>query len=145
VTLDDARSGESDPGVVFAGYGEPLLRHDVLCDALREIRARRHGIATRDATNGLVDVAVCDALRDAGLRSVTVNFASADPDEYARIMAPRDGRTQGDALAFIERCSELGMEVEATTTRTPGVDIARARELTMALGASAFREREYFP
>jgi hypothetical protein len=60
-------------------------------------------------------------------------------------MAPRDGRTQGDALAFIERCSELGMEVEATTTRTPGVDIARARELTMALGASAFREREYFP
>jgi hypothetical protein len=37
------------------------------------------------------------------------------------------------------------MEVEATTTRTPGVDIARARELTMALGASAFREREYFP
>jgi molybdenum cofactor biosynthesis enzyme MoaA len=92
-----------------------------------------------------VDVAVCDALRDAGLRSVTVNFASADPDEYARIMAPRDGRTQGDALAFIERCSELGMEVEATTTRTPGVDIARARELTMALGASAFREREYFP
>jgi len=37
VTLDDARSGESDPGVVFAGYGEPLLRHDVLCDALREI------------------------------------------------------------------------------------------------------------
>ena len=99
----------------------------------------------RVATNGLVDAEVCDALRDAGLQSVTVNFASADPVQYARIMAPKDGRTQRDAISFIERCSQLGMDVEAATTRTPGVDITLARELTMALGASAFREREYFP
>lgn len=34
VILDDARSGESDSGVVFAGYGELLLCYDVLCDVL---------------------------------------------------------------------------------------------------------------
>lgn len=137
-------SGESDPGVVFGGRGEPLLRRETVSEAIREIKRKRHGAKLRVTTNGLFDPSVADELREAGLRSVSVYLASANPEEYARLMAPTDGRTLGDALAFIEKCASNGMEVEATCTRAPGVDVNAVRDLAMAVGAVKFRDREYF-
>lgn len=143
-SLNIGSSGESDPGVIFAGAGEPLLRKHVLLEAVREIRERRHGARLRVSTNGLHDLETCDELFNAGLREVSVYVASANPEEYTRLMAPTDGRGLGDALQFVERCSSNGIEVEVTCSKAPGVDLGAVREVAMACGAVKFREREYF-
>ena len=39
--------GENDPGVVFAGAGEPLLRLDVVVDTIAMVRESRHGVPFR--------------------------------------------------------------------------------------------------
>lgn len=142
--LTIASSGESDPGVVFAGYGEPLLRAERLCEAVREIRELRHGVALRANTNGLVDAKVAGMLADAGVRAITVALNASNPEEYERVMAPVGGRGFTDVLEFIQAAVEAGIEVEGTCVRTPGVDTAATRRLAMALGCVDFREREYF-
>ena len=138
-------SGEDDPGVVFAGYGEPLLRAETLCDAVGRIREKRHGIRLRVVTNGLVDASIAQKLYEVGVQTVSVNLASANPDEYQRLMAPVDGRSHADVLAFVEAAASAGMDVECVTVQTPGVDIVQAKALALALGAVSFRTREYFP
>lgn len=140
-------AGELDRGVTFAGLGDPLLELETLCATTREICARRYGVGVRVNTNGLAsaDAGAPRALAESGVRRVSVHLASANPNEYERIMQPRDGLTHGDVLRFIEECASLGVEVECTTTKTPGVDAREAEALAMAMGAVAFRTREYFP
>jgi len=140
-----ASSGEDDPGVVFAGYGEPLMRLQTLCDTIANVRERRHGAKLRVSTNGLFDASAARALRDAGAESITVNLASADPEQYARLMKPKYGRTHADACAFVEAAAANGLQVECTAVKAPGVDVRAVERLALALGAVEFREREYFP
>ena len=96
-------------------------------------------------TNGLVDASIAQKLYDVGVQTVSVNLASANPDEYQRLMAPVDGRSHADVLAFVEAAASAGMDVECVTVQTPGVDIVQAKALALALGAVSFRTREYFP
>ena len=46
-------SMESDE-ITFAGFGEPLLRKDVICEAAELIKDKRHGVPLRIRSNGLV-------------------------------------------------------------------------------------------
>ena len=56
--------------ITFAGYGEPLLRYDVIADASKLIKEKHHGVPLRIKTNGLVDVKeavnVVSLLKEAG-------------------------------------------------------------------------------
>ena len=57
--------GENDPGVVFAGAGEPLLRLDVVVDTMAMVRESRHGVPFRIHSNGLHEPGVAAALASA--------------------------------------------------------------------------------
>lgn len=56
--------------ITFAGYGEPLLRYDIIAEASRLIKEKHHGAPLRIKTNGLVDVneavSVALVLKEAG-------------------------------------------------------------------------------
>ena len=39
--------GEDDPGITFGGVGEPLLRVETICEAVSQMRQRRHGVPVR--------------------------------------------------------------------------------------------------
>lgn len=56
--LIEVGSMESEE-ITFAGYGEPLLRYDILCEAAREIKDRRHGVPLRVRTTGLIPAKDC--------------------------------------------------------------------------------------
>lgn len=138
--------GENDPGVVFAGAGEPLLRLDVVVDTMRVVRESRHGVPFRVHSNGLHDASVALALASAGVDKVTVALATADPKQFDALVKPET--TAGDfstVCGFIASLAEQGVDVEAVTVAAPNVDVAAARKLSEALGASSFRTREYFP
>ena len=64
--------GENDPGVVFAGAGEPLLRLDVVVDTIAMVRESRHGVPFRVHSNGLHEPRVAKALARADVDRVTV-------------------------------------------------------------------------
>jgi hypothetical protein len=52
-------SMSADP-VTFAGYGEPLLRREIVIDAAKLIKESRHGLPLRLKTNGLVPADQCE-------------------------------------------------------------------------------------
>ena len=146
--MDIVGMGENDPGVVFAGAGEPLLRPDVLVDTVRKVRAdfSRHGVPFRVHTNGLHPPSVVAALADAAVDRVTVALATADPRQYEALMRPHpNAGGHADVCGFVAECVEAGVPVECVVVEAPGVDVAAARKLAIALGAVEFRTREYFP
>ena len=170
-TFKRADGLEVDPGIVFAGLGDPLLRLDTLLEATAAIRDAGAPLSpevkVRVSTNGLVPSAasasVAARLRDAGIDEVTVALNAADPAAYAAFMlhAPSyptryfgsaaaavgdvDGLGFGDACAFIGALAEGGTAVTATCVARPGVDVASVRALSLALGASSFKERSWHP
>jgi MoaA/NifB/PqqE/SkfB family radical SAM enzyme len=139
--------GENDPGVVFAGAGEPLLRLDVLVDTMDLVRESRHGALFRVHSNGLHPTTTARALADAKVDRVTVALATADPRQFHALVKP-SGNEHDDfstVCGFIASLAEFGVDVEAVTVAAPNVDVAAARKLSEALGASSHRTREYFP
>jgi hypothetical protein len=74
--------GENDPGVVFAGAGEPLLRLDVVVDTIAMVRESRHGVPFRVHSNGLHEPDVAKTLANAKVDRVTVALATADPKQF---------------------------------------------------------------
>lgn len=144
--------GENDPGVVFAGAGEPLLRLDVVLDTMAMVRESRHGVPFRIISNGLHEPDVAAALASAGVDRVTVALPTADPNQFEALARPEKQAGSGAGAhpfrtlcGFIAALAEEGVDVEAATVAAPEVDVAAARRLAQSLGASSFRTREYFP
>lgn len=141
--LEIVGMGENDPGVVFAGMGEPLLRMDQIRETIEQVHESRHGVPFRVSTNGLFPPSAAVALADAGISNATVALATADPTQYAELMRPESG-DHATVCGFIASLAEAGVEVEATVVERPGVDVAAARKLAEALGAG-FRTRTWHP
>ena len=141
--LEIVGMGENDPGVVFAGMGEPLLRMDQIRETIEQVHESRHGVPFRVSTNGLFPPSAAVALADAGISNATVALATADPTQYAELMRPESG-DHATVCGFIASLAEAGVEVEATVVERPGVDVAAARKLAEALGAG-FRTRTWPP
>ena len=139
--------GENDPGVVFAGAGEPLMRLDVVLNTMAMVRESRHGVPFRIHSNGLHEPGVAAALAGAGVDRVTVALATADPRQFEALTRPEAGSGVhfGTLCGFISALAEKGVDVEAVTVAAPEVDVAAARKLAESLGALSFRTREYFP
>ena len=57
--------------ITFAGYGEPLLRYDVIAEASKLIKESHHGVPLRVKTNGLIETGVASnvalELKEAGM------------------------------------------------------------------------------
>ena len=133
---------------MFAGLGEPLLRLDSLCEALKLL-----GAATRDTcgrgilvagtrlnTNGVCkqSSAVCEnwsaglvpraeadvvasRLADSGLTACCVQVQTADPVQYGQLVGPSDGLTLDDAKALVSALLERGIDVECSVIGRPEV------------------------
>jgi TatD family-associated radical SAM protein len=137
-----------DIEVVFGGYGDSLLRVQLLCETVERVRADRHGTSFRAMTSGLfADAAtVLDPLDAAGVKRVTVALNAANPQQYKDVMAPSDP-TLGfsDVCSFVVAAAERGMQVSCTAVENGVVDTKKVRKLAMALGASEFRVRTFVP
>lgn len=156
--MDDLGSmGENDPGVAFAGAGDPLLRLDVLLETIDLLKALRNGIAFRVKTWGLVDSAVTQQLiramspgdedrrRETRLAKVSVCLPCSNPLQYAELVGPTNGKSFGDVCSFVAELSEAGIAVECTAVSRPDVDVEAIRKLAISLGADSFRVMPYFP
>ena len=162
-----ADGGATDPGVCFAGLGDPLLRWRDLCDATEQIRYVHPNIPIRINTNGLLPrddespVAVAEALLKAGVCDATVALNAAEADAYAQLMltapdyapayhaSPEEavGDVEGGSLSaaceFVVALHEVGIQVVVSCVNRPGTNVVAVRQLASALGAVDCKERSW--
>jgi TatD DNase family protein len=129
---------------VFCGYGEPLLRLDVVKAVSAEVK--RHGGKVRIDTNGHANLIhkrnVLPEL--AGLvDAVSVSLNAQNSEIYEKLTQPKFGSITYEAVKeFIHEAKKYIPDVTATVVSAPGVDIEACRKIAEELGAK-FRVREY--
>jgi TatD DNase family protein len=131
--------------VVFCGFGEPLLRWDVVREVATELK--RRGARVRINTNGqsrlflgrdiLPEMAgVVDAL------SVSLN--APDAAAYARICRPDTGERAYEAVkTFIREARRHVPSVTASVVALPNLDVEACRRIAEEELGAAFRIRPY--
>ena len=130
--------------IVFCGYGEPLLRLDVVKIVAAEVK--RQGGKVRIDTNGHANLIhkrnVLPEL--AGLvDAVSVSLNAQNAEVYEKLTQPKFGSLTYDAVKeFIGEAKKYIPEVTATVVSAPGVDVEACRKIAEGLGAK-FRVREY--
>jgi len=130
--------------VVFCGFGEPLIRLDLVKEVAAELK--RRGLRVRINTDGQANLVhgrnilpelsgLVDAL------SVSLNASNAE--DYDRLCNTPFGARGFDGLCdFLREAPRHVPHVTASAVTVPGLDVAKVRELALSLGVE-FREREY--
>lgn len=131
--------------IVFCGYGEPLIRLDVVKEVgamLRERGAKRIRINTNGQANLVHGRNVLAEL--AGFTDeISVSLNAATETEYARLCRSQFGARAFEAVKeFVREATKHIPAVTATVVAVPGLDIEACRALAEELGAQ-FRVRPY--
>jgi TatD DNase family protein len=130
--------------VVFCGYGEPLLRLDLIKEVASELKKR--GLRTRINTDGQANLVYGRNILPelAGLiDSISVSLNAADPATYARLCNTPFGDAGFQAVCdFLREAPKHIPQVTASAVTVPGLDLSAVKHLAKALGVD-FREREY--
>jgi TatD DNase family protein len=147
-STDEVLSAIGDPSgydeIVFCGYGEPLLRLDLV----REVagRLKKMGCRVRINTDGQANlVHGRNILPDlAGLvDTISVSLNAADPETYHQLCASPFGQAGfAGVCEFLTEAKKYIPSVIASAVTVPGLDTEAVRRLAESLGV-VFREREY--
>ena len=130
--------------VVFCGYGEPLIRLDLVKKVASELKGR--GYPIRINTDGQANLVHGRSILPelAGLvDSISVSLNAPDAATYGQICNTPFGEAGFEAVcSFIREAQQCIPQVVASAVTVPGIDIDACRRLAESLGAE-FRVREY--
>jgi TatD DNase family protein len=130
--------------VVFCGYGEPLLRLDLVKDVAGWLKTQ--GVKVRINTDGQANLVYGRNILPelSGLvDSLSVSLNAADAKTYQKWCQSEFGEAGYAAVKeFLQLARGVIPEVVASAVTLPGLDIAACRKVADELGVE-FREREY--
>lgn len=130
--------------IVFCGYGEPLLRLELVCQVARILK--QQGCRIRINTDGQANLVYGRNILPelAGLIDViSVSLNAADAETYQRLCAsPFGPEAFAGVCQFVRSACDYIPTVIASAVTVPGLEIEPVRKLAQQLGAQ-FREREY--
>ncbi|MFQ5328883.1 MAG: TatD family hydrolase [Thermodesulfobacteriota bacterium] len=130
--------------IVFCGYGEPLMRLDLIKEvgaALKEM-----GCAIRINTDGLANLVYeRNILAELPfVDAISVSLNAPDSDIYQRIVKTPFGERSFPAIIdFLREAKKSIASVTATVVAVPGLDVEACRRLAEEKIGVAFRLREY--
>lgn len=147
-SAEEVKEAIGDPGryaeVVFCGYGEPLIRLDLV----KEIAAwlKRRNVVVRVNTDGQANLVhgrnILPELQGL-IDSLSVSLNAPDAASYQAICQSQFGERGYTALKeFLVQAPRYIPSVTATAVSLPDIDIQACRKLAEQLGVS-FRERLY--
>ncbi len=130
--------------VVFCGYGEPLLRLDLVKKA--GLFLKKRGCRIRIDTDGLANLVhggnVLSGLKFVDTISVSLN--APDSETYQRLVrTPYGDKAYPAILYFLREAKKYIPKVVASVVAVPGLDIEACRRVAEDELGVAFRVREY--
>ncbi|MDA8422052.1 MAG: YchF/TatD family DNA exonuclease [Nitrospiraceae bacterium] len=130
--------------IVFCGYGEPLLRLDVVKAVAAAVKER--GGKVRIDTNGHGNLIYKRNILPelSGLvDGVSVSLNAQNAETYVKISQPKFGIETYEAVKeFLREAKKYISDVTATVVAAPEVDVEACRRIAEELGVK-FRVREY--
>ncbi len=132
--------------VVFCGFGEPLVRLDVVKDIARFL-IQRGFTNLRINTNGHANLIhgrnVVPELVEL-VHSFSVSLNAPTPEEYQRLCPSKYGAAAYDAVRqFITECKKHGAAVVATAVAVPGFDMEACQKVAEEELGVPLRARPY--
>ena len=124
--------------IVFTGFGEPLLRLDVVTEVVEKIKENFPTIRIRVDTNGLVELifpkrAVLSELSRAGITDISISLNAETKEKYLEICKPIFGIDSFDSiLQFAEKCTHY-FSVQFSVVNIPQIDINACNEIAHRL------------
>ena len=134
--------------VIFCGYGEPMLKFDVMKQVARYIKDKYPETKIRVNTNGHANyvykknvVPECKGLID----EFSVSLNGSTKEEYDELSQPKFDEAYDEMKKFIKACSDEGISVVASVVegyKGRHLDLEKCEEIAKSLGAK-FRVREW--
>lgn len=148
-TVGEILRAVGDPGeyreVVFCGYGEPLLRWDVVREAAAALKKR--GARIRINTNGQSRLFLGrDILpeMEGVVDALSVSLNTDRPGQYLSLCRPEGGEEAFAAVKeFLRRAGRHVPEVVATVVAAPDIDVEACRRMAEDELGVSFRSRAY--
>jgi TatD DNase family protein len=130
--------------VVFCGYGEPLLRLDLIKAVATELKKKAARIRINTDGQGCLVHGRNILPELAGLVDcISVSLNAADAPTYAKMCNTPYGEAGFRAVCkFLREAGCFIPQVVASAVTVPGLDVNAVRRLAESLGVE-FREREY--
>jgi len=158
-TADDVISqldkviGEFQPGsfkneIVFCGYGEPMLKFEVLRQVAKYIKENYPDVNVRVNTNGHANFVYKKNIVPelVGLiDEISVSLNAASSDEYDELSQPKFEKAYEEVKRFIKCCSDAGIKTVASIVdgyKGRRLDVEKCRQISNSLGAD-LRVREW--
>ena len=134
--------------VIFCGYGEPILKFDVMKQVAKYIKDKYPETKIRVNTNGHANyvykknvVPECKGLID----EFSVSLNGSTKEEYDELSQPKFDEAYDEMKKFIKACSDEGISVVASVVegyKGRHLDLEKCEEIAKSLGAK-FRVREW--
>ena len=134
--------------VIFCGYGEPMLKFDVMKQVAKYIKDKYPETKIRVNTNGHANyvykknvVPECKGLID----EFSVSLNGSTKKEYDELSQPKFDEAYDEMKKFIKACSDEGISVVTSVVegyKGRHLDLEKCEEIAKSLGAK-FRVREW--
>ena len=159
--LDDENSTSEDvinqlknfklsPEVIFCGYGEPLLKLDVLKEVAGYVKKNYPDIKIRVNTNGHANYVykrnIVPELKGL-VDEFSVSLNGESEQEYDELSQPVFEGAYEEVKNFIKACSDEGIDVVASVVegyKGRHLNLEKCEQIASDLGAK-FRVREWIP
>ena len=138
-TEEEVKQAIGDPAqyqeIVFCGYGEPLLRLDLVKNIAQWIKLRNGKV--RINTNGhgnlIYERNILPELQGI-VDSISISLDAQDKETYNKICKPSFENAYEGVLSFIREAQKFIPHVQVTAVTLPGVDIEECRRVAGELG-----------
>ena len=134
--------------VIFCGYGEPMMKLDILKEVAEYIKNKYPDVKIRVNTNGHANFVykrnVIPELKGL-IDEFSVSLNGATKEEYDELSQPKFGQAYDEMKKFIKACSEAEISVVASVVvgyKGRHLDLKACEEIAQSLGAK-FRVREW--
>ena len=136
--------------VIFCGYGEPLLKLDILKEVATYIKTNYPNVKIRVNTNGHANFVykknVVPELKGL-VDEFSVSLNGKDSEEYDELSQPKFEGAYDEVKKFIKACSDEKIDVVASVVegyKGRHIDLEACEKTAKDLGAK-FRVREWIP
>jgi TatD family-associated radical SAM protein len=146
--IEQLKNFELSSEVVFCGYGEPLLKFEILKEVAKYIKENYPDIKIRINTNGHANYVYKKNIVPelVGLiDEISVSLNGSTSEEYDELSQPKFENAYDEVKKFIKCCSDAGIKTDTSIVdgyKGRRLNVQKCEEISKDLGAK-LRVREW--